>query len=215
MTVADAYLMFRPNARVAVSNNKSYKRRNLNGKFGTVVENQASYYGKIVVDLDTESNPLGRMGYFYFKPTELELINDENDILEENNMENAINYFNTVKVKYLDNDRPNAQVYANFDTYLTVGDMCVVKSLNHGLGLAIVVEIIDKNDVPLPREIVAKVDTQDYDHRVAARKDAAKLKAKMQERAKQLQDIALYQMLAEKDPEMKELLERFQTVPQY
>lgn len=69
-----------------------------------------------------------------------------------------------------------------------------------------------KNDVALEREIVSIVDTAEYDARVAQRKLAADLKAKMQERAKKLQDVALYQMLAKDDPEMAALLSEYQNL---
>ena len=130
-------------------------------------------------------------------------------------MQNITNYLNIATIKYLDSDKVSNYKYANFDPTLSVNDFCVVKSLNHGLGLARVVEIIDQNDLALVREIAAKVDMQDYDFRVAARKDAAELKAKMQERAKKLQDIALYQMLAKDDPEMQDLLNRYQNLPMF
>jgi hypothetical protein len=154
------------------------------------------------------------MGYFYFKPRELSIVTDVNtDILEDNTMQNVVNYFNVARIQYLDNNTPSNHYYANFEPSLAVGNLCVVKSLHHGLGLAKVVEILNQNDIPTPREIVAKVDTQNYDFRVAARKDAAELKAKMHERAKQLQDIALYQMLAKEDTEMQDLLNRYQNLP--
>lgn len=215
MKTEDIYVLFKEGARVEVVRCTSYKKYNCKGKFGTVVKNQYGQYGKIVVDLDTEMNHYGRSGYFYFKPHELSLVTEcNNDILEENIMQNnVINYFNIAKIQYLDSNQPSSYNYANFDVTLKKGDLCVVKSLNHGLGLAKVVEIVDQNDIQTPREIVAKVDTQDYDFRVAARKDAAELKAKMQARAKQLQDIALYQMLAEKDPDMQDLLNRYQNLP--
>lgn len=216
MKTEDVYVLFKEGARVEVVRCTSYKKYGYKGKIGTVVKNQYGQYGKIVVDLDTESNPYGRSGYFYFKPHELSLVTEcNNDILEENNnmQNNVINYFNIAKIQYLDSNQASSGNYANFDVTLKKGDLCVVKSLNHGLGLAKVVEIVDQNDIQTPREIVAKVDTQDYDFRVAARKDAAELKAKMQARAKQLQDIALYQMLAEKDPDMQELLNRYQNLP--
>lgn len=89
----------------------------------------------------------------------------------------------------------------------------MVKSLHHGYGLAIVTEILHQNDIQTPREIVAKVDTEAYDNREKSRKLAAELKAKMQERAKQLQDIALYQMLAKEDSEMQDLLNCYQNLP--
>lgn len=214
MTSDEIYAMFKEGTRVVVARSDSYKKYNLKGQFGTVVRNQ---YGKVVVDLDTESNPRASMGYFYFKPRELSVVTDVNtDILEDNNMQNnVVNYYNIARIQYLDSHTPSNHYYANFDVTLKKGDLCVVKSLNHGLGLAKVIDIIECTDIQTPREIVARVDTQDYDFRVAARKDAAELKAKMQERAKKLQDIALYQMLAKDDSEMKELLDRYQNLPLY
>jgi hypothetical protein len=213
----DVYVLFKEGVRVEVVRCTSYKKYNYKGKLGTVIRNQYGQYGKIIVDLDTEMNPYGASGYFYFKPHELSLVTEcNNDILEEDNMQNnVINYINIAKIQYLDNSKPSVHNYANFDSALKKGDLCVVKSLNHGLGLARVIDIVEQNDIQTPREIVAKVDTQDYDFRVAARKDAAELKAKMQERAKQLQDIALYQMLAKNDPDMQELLNRYQNLPLY
>lgn len=190
------------------------KKQNVKGKLGTVVSNEYASYGKIVVQLDDITNHYGCSGNFYFKPRNIEVLN-ENDILEENTMQNVVNYFNIVKIKYLDSAYPTKHDYANFDIFLKVGDLCVVKSLNHGLGLARVTEVIDRNDIKTPREIVAKVDTEHYDSRVESRKQAAELKALMEERARQLQDIALYQMLAEKDPNMQDLLNRFNSLPQY
>lgn len=218
MKTEDVYVLFKEGSRVEVVRCTSYKKRNYKGKLGTVVRNQYGQYGKIIVDLDTEMNPYGCSGYFYFKPHELSLVTEcNNDILEEENtmQNNVINYLNIAKIQYLNSDKPSTYNYANFDSALKVGNLCVVKSLNHGLGLAKVIEIIEQNDIQTPREIVARVDTQDYDFRVAARKDAAELKAKMQARAKQLQDIALYQMLAEKDADMQDLLNRYQSLPLY
>ena len=216
MTAKDIYIMFSPGTRVEVAGCMSYKKYDYRGKVGTVVTNQYGAYGKIIVKLDGERNPYSGTGNFYFKPRELTLVNESNtDILEENTMQNVVNYFNIVKIKYLDSAYTTKHDYANFDTSLKVGDLCVVKSLNHGLGLARVTEVIDRNDIKTSREIVAKVDTEHYDSRVESRKQAAELKALMEERARQLQDIALYQMLAEKDLHMQDLLNRFNSLPQY
>lgn len=216
MTTDEIYLLYKKGSRVVVANNRySYRNKNFIGKFGTVIENRYGQYGKIIVKLDDEYNFRATGGRFYFKVSELSLLNNNDaDILEEeNNMENINNYLNIAKITFVDGNDSRTFEYANFEPTLKKGDLCVVKSAHHGLGLAKVVEIVDQNDIQTPREIVAKVDTQDYDFRVASRKDAAELKAKMKERAKQLQDIALYQMLAEKDPEMQELLARYQSIP--
>jgi hypothetical protein len=214
MTTAEmVYAQYEKGKRVRVIKCNSYKKYDYTGKLGTV-RSSSSQYGKIYVKLDNEWNPYSDTGLFYFKPYELSLLNDNTtDIEEENNMENITNYLNIAKISFVDGNDSRTFDYANFEPTLKKGDLCVVKSAHHGLGLAKVVEIVDRNDIQTPREIVAKVDTQDYDFRVASRKDAAELKAKMKERAKQLQDIALYQMLAEKDPEMQELLARYQSIP--
>ena len=125
------------------------------------------------------------------------------------------NYLNLVRVKFSGDADPCRYVYANFDAGLKVGDTCVVKSTNNPLEVATIVEILDGCDFKTDREIVAIVDMGFYKERVEARVKAAELKAKMQERAKQLQDIALYQMLAEKDPDMAELLRSYSNLPNY
>lgn len=147
-------------------------------------------------------------GYYYFKLSELEIIEIEEE-KEERKMTPKTNYLNTAVIRFLDGPSSRTYEYANYEPELEAGDLCVVMSAHHGLGLARVEEIVEKNDTPLYREIVSKVDTSAFDARVTKRNQAAELKAKMQERAKKLQDIALYQMLAKDDPEMAQLLQDF------
>ena len=196
--------------RVEVSHRPDkYYGYSLVGKIG-VIESGGSFSSIPVrfVDLDNEASA---KGLFYFKVSDLKLVNtNDNDILEENNMPNITNYLNIAKIQYVDNTATSRYDYANFDPELKAGDLCVVMSANHGMGLAKVVEIIDQNDIETPREIVAKVNADAYYERVNVRSKAAELKAKMQERAKKLQDIALFQMLAKEDSEMAEMLKAYQ-----
>lgn len=218
MTTDDVYSMFKSGSQVRVRRCRSYSRHDYTGEFGTVVRNAYGFYGKILVELDGVTNPHSATGCFYFKPNELEIMyKRDDDILEENNMQTITNYYNIAKIQYLDNATVSRHHYANFDPFLKEGDLCVVKSAHHGLGLAKVVEVIvvDPRDNQVTREIVAKVDTQDYDNREAVRKEAAELKVKMQERAKKLQDVMLYQMLAKEDPEMQSMLDRYQDLTQF
>ena len=104
---------------------------------------------------------------------------------------------------------PRVYDYANFEPDLAQGDLCVVMSAHHGMGLAEVVEIKPSTGAALQREIVAKVDTSPYEARVEQRQKASELKAKMKERAKQLQDLSLYQLLAKDDTEMAKLLQDY------
>lgn len=204
-------------SRVRVKDHGSYKKVDVEGRFGHIRSNAYAAYGKLVVALDDMTNGYSATGYFYFKPHELEIIDEccENETnMEEKNMSTITNYMNIAKVRYVGEGMSSRHDFANFDPDLKEGDMCVVMGGLDGMDLAIVTEIIDCNDTELSREVVAKVDTFAYDERVKVRKEAAELKAKMQERAKKLQDIAVYQMLAKEDSEMQELLARFQSLPQ-
>jgi hypothetical protein len=130
--------------------------------------------------------------------------------MEENTMtvnNNTItNYLNVAKVVKADG---RTYYHANYILDLMPGDLCVVVSGNRDMSVAEVAEIICENSEPMTREIVCRVDSSDYDFRVETRKKAAELKVKMEERAKKLQDIALYQTLAKDDPEMAALLAEF------
>jgi hypothetical protein len=199
--------------RVKVVHQWVYPTMELIGLVGTI---ETVYSNQIAVRLDDVYNRRSSRGLFYFKASELKVI--EEDIKEENAMSNITNYLNAVKIKFFSDSGSSQYLYANFDPELAVNDVCVVKypSKGGGMGVATVVEIFDKADVnvEIDREVVAKVDMQPYDYRVATRAKAAELKAKMQERAKKLQDIALYQMLAKDDADMLALLQEYQALPE-
>ena len=202
---------FTTGMRVQVVNQHKYRNTNLIGKIGTI---KSGYGTEVSVMLDGMRNHYSGTGAFYFKASELKIIEEcNNNIEENNNMPNVTNYVNAVKIQYVDNVSPSSFIYANFIEDITVGDLCVIKSGHHGLGLAHIVEVIDSNSFETPREVVARVDISDYNDRVEKRVRAAELKDKMKERAKKLQDIALYQMLAKDDPEMMALLEEYQALP--
>lgn len=203
---------FKSGMRVRVIKQHKYLNTKLIGKLGTV---KSGYGTEVTVMIDGVMNSYSGSGHFYFKPSELEIVDENDNNMEENtNMPNITNYLNAVKIQYIDNIAPSGYIYANFEPNIEVGDLCVIKSGHHGLGLARVTEVIDRNDFEVStREVVAKVDTRDYDERVANRAKAAEIMDKMKERAKKLQDIALYQMLAKDDPEMLALLESYQALP--
>ena len=202
-------MVFERGVHVTVIKQSKYRDMQLVGMIGTV---HSVYGATIGVILDEAFNPRSALGVFYFIQNELLIVNEINDIMEENNMQNVNNYLNVAKIKFVDERYDSVYDYANYDPDLKEGDLCVVKSAKHGLGLARVTDIVERTDLETCREIVAKVCTDDYDRRVDTRTRAAELKAKMQERAKQLQDIALYQMLAKDDPDMMSLLTEYQNL---
>lgn len=175
------------------------------------------YDNSVGVLLDNMKNGRSGYGYFYFRLEDLEFIDDQptqcNENEGEKDMQKLTGFVNVADVQFLKDDVAfRTFEYANYDPDLKAGDVCVVMSAHHGMGLAEVVDIKETPSGDLFREIVCKVDTSAYDNRVEMRRKTAELKEKMQERAKQLQDIALYQMLAKEDPAMQELLEQFKAL---
>ena len=197
-------------ARVRIIRQSKYRTTRLLGEIGIA---RTTYPGSssIPVEFKNNYNTASSRGYYYFKRNELELVDDENNV-EENDMEIITNYLNVVKVQYMSDRTPSDYKYVNFDPELKVGDVCITKYNGDCYGVAKVVEILDDADVKTDREIVARVDISAYNQRVANRTKAAELKAKMEERAKQLQDIALYQLLAKDDSAMMDLLKEYQAI---
>ena len=58
-------------------------------------------------------------------------------------------------------------------------------------------------------EVIAYVDTSAYEERVAKRKEAEELKKKMDQVIKQMEENNKYEMYAEKNPELKEMLNAY------
>lgn len=58
-------------------------------------------------------------------------------------------------------------------------------------------------------EVIAYVDTSAYEERVAKRKEAEELKKKMDQVIKQMEENNKYEMYAERNPELKEMLNAY------
>lgn len=198
-------------ARVRLIRQRKYPEYKLLDLVGTVRTDTGS---NVSVVFDTVTNTRSAYGCFYFKAFDLVEINESTeDILEETKMNKITNYLNTAIVRFIDGSEPGYHSFANFQVDLASGDLCVVSTEKGQFRLARVADIEDCNDRETYREVIAKVYTDDYDNRITCRETAAELKAKMDARAKQLQDIALYQILAKDDPEMAKLLEEYQGIP--
>lgn len=194
---------------------KKYRPFNLVGKIGII---RSNYGSNLAIEFDDIKNPASGPGYFYLGTSQFTIVDeDENDIMEENNMatnvNNITNYLRAIKVKFIGESSPCGYPYACFNA-VEVGDLVVVKPAHHSINLARVEEILEGTDYETTREVVCKVDTTEYNERVKIRNRAAELKAKMQERARKLQDIALYQMLAKEDSEMQALLNEYRSLPE-
>lgn len=171
------------------------------GSIGTV---RSTYDNSVTVKFANIHNPRSGYDCFYFKAKQLK--HYKGDKIMEGNYMIAIVHFlgdtNTERTyKYA--------MYPDLFGKVTVGDVCVVKSAHHGMGIAEVVSIEPKTDEKITREIVCVCDFSDYYVREATRKRRAELKAKMAKRAAALQELALYKMMAAEDSSMAELMKEF------
>lgn len=123
--------------------------------------------------------------------------------------------FKVANVKFLNGTNTSYEYeYAMFDDY-EVGDTVVVASAHHGLGIAKISSIITKDQAAtknFEREIVSKVDMETYEIRKKNRNRVNELKNKMDKRFNELNKIALFEMMAEKDPELKGMLEEYKNL---
>lgn len=198
-------------ARVKVIRQRKYPEYKLLDLIGTVRTDSG---GNVSVIFDTITNTRSQYGCFYFKAVDLVEAEDKDIFVEEDNMNDIkiTNYLNVVEGTYVNEPGSMRFAFANFDPGVEVGDL-VVTSDRGVFKLAKVEKILKGVDLELRREVVVKVHRVEYDERVRVRQQAAELKARMQERAKQLQDIALYEMLAKDDPDMKALLCEYRSLP--
>lgn len=174
-----------------------------------------SVYGpsSIRVCLDNMHNASSQYGDYYFEHKELKRINELNNEGSNNDMSNTTvmtGNFRVAEMQFIDGNNTNRKyLYACYDAGIEPSDICVVKTLNHGFGIAKVVGFIS-TDETIRREIVCKVDFTEYDKRVATRKRMNSLIKEMNARAADLQQMAVYKLLAKEDDSMKALLEEFE-----
>lgn len=107
--------------------------------------------------------------------------------------------------------------YAIFDDgrVYCPGDKVIVSGAASGT-VHIISEIIDAEEATnrmgkknITAEVIGYVDTSAYDNRVAKRKDAEELKKKMDHIIKEMDENNKYEMYAERNPELKEMLETY------
>lgn len=145
------------------------------------------------------------------------IINKLESEMEENTMPTNLKYdvpmlpnYTVVGVKY-PSSLSKEYAFASYENDLNIGDTVVVRNSNGGLALVEVASIglLDKSNVLNGCEVVCKVDLHASENRYAKAKEIADLKREMDEKVAQLQATALYEMMAEKDPSLKILLEQF------
>lgn len=164
----------------------------------------------IGIRFENETNNANPYGVFWFSEKHLEIIELENEFMNEN--------FVVAGIKFLDGtDREYA--CALYDESIAVGDVVVVKTGPCGFALAKIASIgnFPYSAVQCGREVIDKVDFTAYAEREERAKRLKVLKIKMDKKVRQLQQTTLYdyELLAEKDPDLKAMLEEYKSLIRY
>ena len=194
------------------------------GRKGTVIK-----VTQTRVDVSFGDGYYGKM--LTFKPSSLQLLflNPNNDTYEyknnnikgENNM--LMGKFHVAKIKFIEGTNTSREYhYALYDTNIVGGDYVVVKSANHGMGIAQVMEVIPECYVTQAmldycnegREVISVFDMSAYEERVEKRKKAKQLKADMNKKMKEMQELAMFEMMAKENPELKKMLDVYKELIQ-
>ena len=163
-----------------------------------------SYWGDIVEVYLDKLNKI-----YNYNSKSLMFENEQNNITKgDNNM--LIGNYNVAMVKFLQGtNTAKGYAFALFDDDVKVND-CVLCDTANGYGVAKIIEIIPKSEyegTKVTKEIICKVDFANYENRKENRTKALKLKSEMDKKIKEMQELAVFEMMAEKNPELKEMLE--------
>lgn len=195
--------------KVKILTNAGYRDKYV-GELGIVERNNQFSGGTIGVRLDNYTNKSSGYGIFWFEKSKLEVIERKDEIIMFEN-------FKVAGISFLEGTNTNAvYAYALYDDTITVGDIVVVQSGHHGLGIAKVVDIDASGEntkaVQCGREIIAKVDFSAYEERKEKAKKMKNLKRQMDAKVQELQHQAIYELLAEKDPSLKAMLDEYKNL---
>lgn len=186
-------------SRVRILPHANYKDR-FAGCVGEIVYMSGLASGRVGVKISGHINPNSKYGCFWFDVDQFELLESEEKVMLPN--------YKTASIRFLNGNTDSTFHYALYDAEVKPGDTVVVKTGHHGLSVAEVVEIDAGNaaSVKFGREIVARVDFSAYEARKDRAKKIAELKRQMDAKVEELQQEAIYEMLAEQDAGLAKLL---------
>lgn len=202
--------IFKVGDRVVITSNKS-KYKGTHCTVGKIYYSQLGLYPDGAEDI--------------YHPRENEWENDKclrilktsvkkiNENMEENKM-TKLTGFNKVAVIGIG---ATEYYYALYDENVTKHDKVFVtgKSIGNLLIVKDVItteEAVNKLNKNILDEVICKVDTTDYDNRVEKRKQAEKIKKQMDEEIRKMQETNKYEMYAEKNPALAELLNTYKSL---
>lgn len=179
---------------------KSHYHGRFAGEYGEIIR---LYEDSVAVRLDGKSNPRSQYGAYWFNENEIEFIESEETVMYGN--------YVTANIAFLDGTNTEKTYrYALYDGTIQPGDTVVVQTGHHGLAVARVISFGEPNGpVSHGREVVCKVDMSAFEERKVRAAQLVELKARMDSKVKELQKEAVYEMLAEKDPELAAMLQLY------
>jgi len=212
------------NKRIVVKNSSKlkYRRENIIGQTGYIESFHSN--NSVVVVLDNKNNPQSNRGVYYFTSSEIDLLDKFDNI--KNNGGNTMNQnedFNVAIVELLEDYNKKEYAFALFEDCCE-GALVVINPNNKfTLGKIIRIETKEEYNNVVTKEVIAVVNTYDYDERVVRRKEDAekeverkKIEKEMQERIRKIQDADYYKRKAEEfkdiDPELANLLKKYEEI---
>ena len=200
-----------------VLNRKSKKYFNLYRTKGTI---RSIYESNIAVEIYNVKNKDSTFGYFYLKFEELDIQTDDNE--KENNMNTNMNTYDSnaykgkfriALIQFLDGSKCEIhyRVYDDGFEYKE-GDLVVVSPAHHDMTIARIKKIYDSDSyfsADANREVVCPIDISKYQERNNKAEEIVKLKREMDKKVKELQGVALYEVMAQHSPELRDMLIQF------
>lgn len=181
--------------------------KNLTGRLG-VVKRVYTDAKSVAVEIEGEYNHNSGYGYFWFQARGLERV----EVCKEDDF--MLDGYVVATVKNFENGVENN--YACYDKSVAADDIVVVAVQGvYCVGKVVAVKEASEDCKPSGnREVVCKVCDDEYKDRKQREKEMRQLKAEMDKRVESLQAVALYELMAEKDPSLREMLEKFKHLSQ-
>ena len=147
-----------------------------------------------------------------YNKNSLKLFNEENNITNKGDNEMITGNYRVAMVKFVQGTNTTKEyAFALFEDYTNVNEY-VLCDTAYGYSVGKIVEIISKDEyegTEITKEIICGVYFDNFEQRKKNREEAKKLKSEMDKKMKEMQELALYEMMAEKSPELKEMLEQY------
>lgn len=153
--------------------------------------------------VDGIENSRSKYGIFWMSKGSIKLFEEEKHMSKG---------FSVATIKFLDGSNTGrGYAYALYDSNIATGDLVVVNTGHHGMALAKIDALneMDGADVKYGREVICKVDLTAFNERKEKAKRIAALEKQMQTKIAEVQTAALYEMMAERSPELRAMLDEY------